>query len=104
MASERDLRDLLAAIEKSSPSAGEHIRRRLNRASSRHQFETDGAMVERHVREGEARVARQREIVHQLRGRGLDSEMAECLLAQFEDALAVHKIHLHRLMTGKFPP
>ena len=100
MASERDLRDLLAAIEKCSPSAGEHIRRRFNRAGSLRQFEIDGAMAERHVREGGARVARQHEIVLQLRGRGLDSGMAESLLAQFEDVLVAHKLHLQRLKSG----
>jgi hypothetical protein len=103
MSSERDLRDLLVALEKTSPSPGGHIRRRFKRANGLRQFESDAGMVERHVREGEARVLRQRQIVIQLRERGFDSEMAESLLAQFEDVLASHKIYLQRLQSSEWP-
>ena len=59
--------------------------------------ETELEMVQRHVREGEAHVARQREIVVELRERGDPTEMALALLAEFEDLLHQHKAHLIRI-------
>ncbi len=68
-----------------------------------HPGETDIEMVQRHVREGEGQVARQRELVDSL---PLESELAEtarALLAQFEDMQEMHRAHLARLL-GSAPP
>lgn len=94
---DRDLRALLMSLEKASRSPTEAVRRRLANIYSQRQSEDSRAMAERHVRDGEARVARQREVVLQLRAQGRDSRLAEALLAQFEDILAAHKVHLQRL-------
>ena len=59
--------------------------------------ETDFEMVLRHVREGEACVARQREIIAELAAGGHPTDMAETLLAQFETILLEHKAHLARI-------
>lgn len=56
--------------------------------------ETDREMAERHVREAENHVARQSEVVEQLRIDGHDTKLAEELLVQFEAVLAEHKQHL----------
>ena len=59
--------------------------------------ETELEMVERHVREGELRVSRQREIVRELFDRNHPTSLAEQLLVEFEQTLADHKAHLARL-------
>ena len=59
--------------------------------------ETELEMVQRHVREGEAHVERQREIVVELREQGHPTDMAVTLLAEFEDLLRQHKAHLIRI-------
>ena len=60
--------------------------------------ETELEMVQRHIREGDADVERQREIVARLRGRDAPIEnVASALLASFEDLLGQHKAHLARL-------
>ena len=59
--------------------------------------ESEREMVQRHVREGEGHVARQRELVAELRERGDPAEMAVALLAEFEDLLGLHRAHLSRL-------
>ncbi len=59
--------------------------------------ETELEMVQRHVREGEAHVERQREIVAEVQARGEPTEMAVTLLAEFEDLLRLHKAHLARV-------
>jgi len=51
-------------------------------------------LIKGQVREGEARVQRQREIVIQLKGRDLPARAAEILLANFEDALARDRARL----------
>lgn len=60
--------------------------------------ETNIEMVRRHVREGRAHVARQREIVADFRKRGLPTSTAEQLLYEFEDTLGEHERHLERLL------
>jgi hypothetical protein len=62
--------------------------------------ETELAMTRRHVREGEAHVARQREIVNELSDHGHDTVMAETLLAEFESTLRDHRAHLARLLAA----
>ena len=62
--------------------------------------ETEVVMARRHVRDGEAHVARQRETVAKLREGGHPIAIAEALLATFEDALLTHKNHLARI-TGE---
>ena len=59
--------------------------------------ETELQMVQRHVRQGEAHVARQHEIVAELRERGHPTDMAVVLLGEFEDLLRLHEAHLARL-------
>lgn len=59
--------------------------------------ETELQMVRRHVREGEALVQRQREIVTETLERGKQTYTAVTLLEQFEDTLRLHKTHLVRI-------
>ena len=59
--------------------------------------ETELQMVQRHVREGEAHVQRQGEIVAEMRERGAPTDMAISLLEQFQDILRLHKAHLAKL-------
>ena len=59
--------------------------------------ETELQMVRRHVREGEAHVQRQREIVTEMWERGAPTEIAVTLLEAFQDTLRQHKAHLVRL-------
>ncbi len=59
--------------------------------------ETEREMVERHVREGQEHVARQREIVERLPVSGEVAEMARSLLVEYEETLALHRAHLARL-------
>jgi hypothetical protein len=53
--------------------------------------------AERHVREGELRLERQRTLIVKLRDGGHRTDMAETLLARFKDALAAHISHRDRL-------
>jgi hypothetical protein len=50
-------------------------------------------MAERHIREGEAHVARQREIISELSQDGHATHRAQALLAIFEQTLASHRDH-----------
>ena len=63
--------------------------------------ETKLQMAERHVREGEHHVASQREIVAHLREHGCSTELAERLLGNLEDLLAMHREHLTRIRSGQ---
>jgi hypothetical protein len=65
--------------------------------------ETELEMVQRHVREGEEHVARQREIVGRLPPSNEIAGIARALLTEFEDTLAAHRDHLARLL-GPTPP
>jgi hypothetical protein len=51
------------------------------------------AQAERHVAEGEARIARQAELVERLRGGGQDVAAAEALLTNLQQTLAIWKDH-----------
>jgi hypothetical protein len=53
--------------------------------------------AERHVREGELRLERQRVLIGKLRDGGHLTDTAETLLARFKDALASHISHRDRL-------
>jgi hypothetical protein len=55
------------------------------------------ALAERHVAEGEHRVARQRELVAELERAEHDVADARGLLSQFEELLAMHVEHRDRL-------
>ena len=48
------------------------------------------AQAERHIAEGESRIARQREIILDLASGGHDLKQAKELLAQFEDMKSKH--------------
>lgn len=50
-------------------------------------------MANRHIREGEAHVSRQREIIAQLQRDGHATATAESLLSEFETTLDEHKEH-----------
>jgi hypothetical protein len=89
---DRDLRNLLRATKALARSPAENIRRQL---------EDQLAMLERSVREGELRVARQRQLVRLLRIQGKNAKLAEDLLVTFEDALANHIDHLARFRGGQ---
>jgi hypothetical protein len=93
---DRDLRNLMTALEKAALPPADAVRRRLKARDQLRQFEDNREMAERHVREGEERVERQRDIVLSLKAQGRDSELAESLLSQFEDILAAHKVNLRR--------
>lgn len=58
---------------------------------------TELEMVRRHVRQGAARVARQFRLVAKLRADGRPTEVAEQLLASFEEVQRQHETHLARL-------
>jgi hypothetical protein len=60
-------------------------------------LETFLQQAEEHVALGEQHIARQREIVSELARDGHDTEMAETLLAQFENNQAMHTAHRDRL-------
>jgi hypothetical protein len=59
--------------------------------------ETELEMTERHVREGERHIASRMEILAHLRMHGQDTDLAERLLANLEDLLAMHRAHRARL-------
>ena len=59
--------------------------------------ETELQMVQRHVRQGEAHLQRQREIITEMWERGASTDMAVALLEQFQDTLRLHKAHLIRI-------
>lgn len=59
--------------------------------------ETELEMAERHVQQGQLHVARQCELIEELRIDGHDTTQAEELLAEFEAILAEHRKHLEFL-------
>lgn len=59
--------------------------------------ETELEMVQRHVREGRARVERQGELVARLRTKGEPVDIAESLLSQFRASQQQHEAHLAQL-------
>jgi hypothetical protein len=54
-------------------------------------------IAERHVRDGEELVARQREIVDHLRTNGHPTKVAEGILLTFENQMVLRRHHLARL-------
>lgn len=67
--------------------------------------ETPLEMARRHVIEGEARVASQRERVAELAGQGLDTTQADEILATFEGTLRLMREDLaDRLKEAGQPP
>jgi hypothetical protein len=59
--------------------------------------ETEMEMVLRHIRTGEANVAKQRRRVTARQLAGEDTEVSADLLRIFEATLALHRQHLHRI-------
>ena len=59
--------------------------------------ESELDMVERHVRDGAAQVARQHQLVLRLSARGRDSDIAAGLLDVFQSIQAAHVAHLARI-------
>ena len=59
--------------------------------------ETELEMVQRHVRQGERHVSRQRELIADLTRRNLPTDQAEKVLFNFEITLLAHNDHLDRL-------
>jgi len=64
---------------------------------SKTSWETELEMVSRHVRESNGRIARQRQIIDDLRAKNRSTVSAEDVLALFEEAQALHQAHLKRL-------
>ena len=60
--------------------------------------ETEFEMVERHVRQGAKRVARQLEIIADMQRRGEFTGLAESLLFNLERSLSSHQDHLGALI------
>ena len=58
--------------------------------------ETELEMVSRHVRESNGRIARQRQIIGDLRAKSRSTVLAEDVLVLFEEAQALHEAHLKR--------
>jgi len=58
-------------------------------------------MAQRHVAQGERHVEAQQRIIAHLRELGGATDVAERLLAEFEELLAVHKSHLSRIVAGE---
>ena len=59
--------------------------------------ETRLEMAQRHVRNGEKRVSRQREIIAEIALRRQSTDLAEALLIKFQNALDAHNDQLNRL-------
>jgi hypothetical protein len=64
-------------------------------------FEIERALIQRHVREAEGHVERQREIISGLPATGGVTEMAQRLLREFEERLRQHRAHLERVTKAK---
>jgi hypothetical protein len=63
--------------------------------------ETKRQTAERHVREAERHVSRQQEILEHLRDHGRSTELAERLLGNLQDLLAMHREHLARITANE---
>jgi hypothetical protein len=62
------------------------------------QGETDLEMVQRHVSQGLVHLARQYEIVAELRAKGRPTQSAQDLLVTFQELQGMHENHLERLL------
>lgn len=58
----------------------------------------DIQMVDDHIAQGERHVAQQVELLERLRSRGLPTDMAEQLLAEFHATLCQHRAHRDRMV------
>lgn len=68
-----------------------------------HKSENALAMAAQHVRQSERRVARQRQLVEELRTDGHDTTEAENVLGTLEALLRQHRDHLTRLVAQNLP-
>ena len=59
--------------------------------------ETELEMVERHVRQGQRRLANQRQLIAHLGRQGLSIELAQRLLNNLEEVQELHLQHLARI-------
>jgi len=55
-------------------------------------------LAERHVAQGEEILVKQRTLIGELEGKGLDIRAAEVLLEEFEAVQAIHVAHRDRLV------
>ena len=62
--------------------------------------ETELEMAQRHVRQGERHVSRQRELIAEISSRMQSTDLAEALLIDFENCLHSHNDHLARLISN----
>jgi hypothetical protein len=62
-----------------------------------HRAESELEMTERHVREGEKHIARQREIIAEFTAKGFPTEEAERLLQNLKDLQRQHVDDLTRI-------
>lgn len=62
--------------------------------------ETELDMVRRHVRQGAEHISKQRALIDRLTVKGLSTEEAGALLANFECTQHQHKSHLARIKGG----
>ncbi|HEX8839517.1 MAG TPA: hypothetical protein VF750_03490 [Sphingomicrobium sp.] len=53
----------------------------------------DIQMVDKHIAQGERHIVQQEELISRLRSRGLPTDQAEELLAEFEATLHEHRSH-----------
>lgn len=59
--------------------------------------ETELQMVQRHVREGNSILVRQRAVIDRLQAGGFATDQAEALLLNFRISQSLHEKHLRRL-------
>ena len=55
-------------------------------------------MVDDHIAQGEKHVTRQKELIAWLKGRGHSTDLAEQLLAAFQQTLRQHRAHRNKIM------
>jgi len=65
------------------------------------QFEEVLVLIERKLSEGATLVTRQRKLVEKMRPKGLDTTLAEDLLVQFKDALALRQAVFETLRASR---
>jgi hypothetical protein len=64
------------------------------------QWKTELSNAEQHVLDGERHVARQYEIIAELKVQGHSIELAERLLENFQGLLQIHRDHLARIIAS----
>jgi hypothetical protein len=60
----------------------------------------DLEMVNKHIAQGERHIVQQEELITRLRSKGLPTDQAEELLAEFEATLHEHRSHRTLMMTS----